>query len=140
MLRRVAHDLASGLGEEIVTLYAELLGELEESSVLDPEFDGQAAARKASTLRELQLVQVSHDRAYHPDVFGMSRADQVRHYAFHLAKLAEAVVRLRTGSTRRPRIKLKVPGPGSLSVGVLAKRHSSRFWHTWVLDRWRPSR
>ena len=30
-------------------------------------FDGAAAARDASTWRELQLVQYEHDRAYHPD-------------------------------------------------------------------------
>jgi hypothetical protein len=35
-------------------------------------------------------VQWEHDRRYHLDVFGLSRYEQLRHYAFHLAKLAGA--------------------------------------------------
>jgi hypothetical protein len=52
--------------------------------------DGGELARKASTWRELQLVQAAHDKDYHADVAGLSKAEQLRHYALHTAKLAGA--------------------------------------------------
>jgi len=40
--------------------------------------------------RALQLVQDEHDQAYHFDVVGLTKSDQLRHYALHVAKLAGA--------------------------------------------------
>ncbi len=40
-----------------------------------------------TSLRKLQLVQIAHDREFHPDVFGLPRVDQLRHYTLHVAKL-----------------------------------------------------
>lgn len=48
-------------------------------------------------MAQVQLVQLEHDRAYHLDVLGLSRADQLRHYAFHVAKLAGSFARRARG-------------------------------------------
>jgi len=45
----------------------------------------------------LQRLQWEHDRNYHPDVLGLSRYDQLRHHAFHLAKLAGAAADAASG-------------------------------------------
>ena len=42
-------------------------------------------------------MQWEHDRNYHPDVLGLSRYEQLRHYAFHLAKLAGAAAAAASG-------------------------------------------
>lgn len=39
------------------------------------------------TLRDLQLLQLEHDRVFHPDVYGLSKAAQLHHYTLHIAKL-----------------------------------------------------
>ncbi|HEY1588066.1 MAG TPA: hypothetical protein VGH63_20340 [Polyangia bacterium] len=91
-LRELAMSFARAHGLDVLELYARRLGAIESANVLkrDGGFDGAAAARAAETWRELQLVQAEHDRAYHPDVVGLSRAEQLRHYAFHLAKIVGA--------------------------------------------------
>ena len=53
-------------------------------------YDGHRAALEARTWRDLQLVQGDHDRYYHPDVLGMAKDQQLRHYALHLAKAVGA--------------------------------------------------
>ncbi len=35
-------------------------------------------------------MQIDHDRHYHPDVVGMAKVQQLRHYALHLAKAVGA--------------------------------------------------
>lgn len=93
-LRSVATKLADAIDEDLVNLYAVRLTRIEQRGVaasLPGAFDGSAAARQANTWLDLQLVQVQHDRHFHPDVAGLSKYDQLRHYAFHLAKLAAAV-------------------------------------------------
>jgi hypothetical protein len=91
-LRALAVALADDAGCDPVGLYAERLQAIEERNVLRHEltFDGKAAVVRAQTWRDLQLAQIEHDRAYHPDVFGLKKADQLCHYALHLAKLAGA--------------------------------------------------
>jgi hypothetical protein len=91
-LGNVAFERATAVGHNLVQLYAARLASIEARNVLaeGTGFDGSEAALAASTWRELQLVQSAHDRAYHPDVVGMSRLDQLRHYAFHLAKIVGA--------------------------------------------------
>jgi hypothetical protein len=73
-------------------LYADRLATIEAKNVLarPDSFDGGAAADSAATWRELQLVQAEHDRVYHPDVVGLSKAEQLRHYALHLTKIVGA--------------------------------------------------
>jgi hypothetical protein len=93
-LRSVATELAAAIDEDLVDLYAARLASIEQRGVaasLPGAFNGSAAAREACTWFDLQLVQVQHDRHFHPDVAGLSKYDQLRHYAFHLAKLAAAV-------------------------------------------------
>lgn len=91
-LGTAAFEHAAAVGRNLVQLYAARLASIEARNVLagGSGFDGSEAALAASTWRELQLVQSAHDGAYHPDVVGMSRLDQVRHYAFHLAKIVGA--------------------------------------------------
>lgn len=91
-LARLALDLAHIRSLDLVDLYAERLATIETRNVLAApnSFDGRAAAHAAQTWRDLQLVQASHDLSYHPDVVGLSKYDQLRHYAFHLAKLVGA--------------------------------------------------
>jgi hypothetical protein len=78
--------LSRRLGVDVVAAYAERLAVIETRNVLDHHdaYDGAAAAR---SWRDLQLVQVEHDRLFHPDVIGLHKLDQLRHYVLHLAKL-----------------------------------------------------
>jgi hypothetical protein len=91
-LRELACELSTSSGLSPFDLYAERLGEIEARNVLaHPErFDGHRAALEARTWRDLQLVQADHDRDYHPDVVGMAKDQQLRHYALHLAKAVGA--------------------------------------------------
>lgn len=91
-LRAVANRLAEHAGESVTSLYRERLRAIESRNVLHHEgsLDGPSLVSDAASGRELQLVQIEHDRNYHPDVIGLAKADQLRHYALHLAKLAAA--------------------------------------------------
>jgi hypothetical protein len=99
-LRALAVATARDASRDPTLLYAERLSVIERRSVLhhDLAFDGMQAAGQAQTWRDLQLVQIEHDRIYHPDVFGLKKADQLRHYALHVAKLAGAAAEAVTGS------------------------------------------
>jgi hypothetical protein len=92
-LRVVARRIAEREGVDLVALYADRLQAIEARNVAagSGDFDGAAAARDASTWRELQLVQYEHDRAYHPDVLGLHKSEQLVHYALHVAKLVGAI-------------------------------------------------
>lgn len=91
-LSRLALRFAQDAKVDLVELYSERLRTIEARNVLARPggFDGREAVLTARSWRELQLVQVEHDRCYHPDVFGLARTDQLRHYAFHLAKIVGA--------------------------------------------------
>jgi hypothetical protein len=91
-LRAVAGRLAEQAGESLTSLYRDRLGAIEARNVLhhDGSPDGPSLVFDGASARELQLVQMEHDRYYHPDVMGLTKADQLRHYALHLAKLAAA--------------------------------------------------
>lgn len=94
-LREGAFMLAGALGLDLVDLYAQRLESIERrgpASALPGAFAGASAARAAQTWLDLQLVQLQHDRYYHRDVSGLSKYDQLRHYAFHLAKLTSSYV------------------------------------------------
>lgn len=88
-LRRESLRIAQVLDADLIRLYAGRLREVEERNVLKSsnDFSGFEAVTRAKTLRSLQSVQSLHDRNFHPDVFGLSKAEQLRHYAFHLAKI-----------------------------------------------------
>lgn len=91
-LRGLACELAMNSDLSPVDLYAVRLGEIEALNGLSRPgaYDGHRAALEARTWRDLQLVQVDHDRYYHPDVFGMAKDQQLRHYVLHLTKAVGA--------------------------------------------------
>jgi hypothetical protein len=94
-LRSESVEFGRSLRHDVFELYAHRLETIEERGVAGaaPEaFDGRAAAEAASTWLDLQLTQLAHDRHYHPDVAGLSNFDQLRHYAFHIAKLTGVYV------------------------------------------------
>jgi hypothetical protein len=111
-LRSTAVGICLRAACEPTELYAERLAAIETKNVAcTPEsFNGAAAARAAGTLRDLQLVQLEHDRAYHADVVGLTKSDQLRHYALHLAKLAGATAAVARGDlSEQDWLKRRVP-------------------------------
>lgn len=92
VLRETALTLCDLAGVDPVDLYADRLRMIEARNVQHHEtsHDGAAAARGVREWRALQLVQAAHDHAYHYDVVGLTKSEQLRHYALHLAKLAGA--------------------------------------------------
>jgi hypothetical protein len=92
-LLRSATRLAENADLDIVECYASRLEAIEAASVLETRCSirGASRARTARTWRELQMVQVDHDRFFHPDVWGLARMDQIRHCVFHLAKITGAL-------------------------------------------------
>jgi hypothetical protein len=94
-LRELAVRLAAQNGIDLVQAYRARLESVEQRHPLYPA-SGFAAVEeipdRSATWRQVQRVQWEHDRHYHPDVLGLSRYEQLRHYAFHLAKLAGAAV------------------------------------------------
>jgi hypothetical protein len=91
-LRGAALRLAAATGHSITSLYQERLHAIEGRNVLHhaEAFDGASMVTDTASWRELQLIQIKHDRFYHPDVIGLTKSEQLRHYALHLAKLAAA--------------------------------------------------
>jgi hypothetical protein len=89
LLRAQAVRMAAELRLDLRDLYAVRLHHVEvrNPAYAPDEFDGAAAARAAVTWRDWQLAQLRHDRIYHPEVSGLSKYDQVRHFAFHLQYL-----------------------------------------------------
>jgi len=91
-LRALAVELAADRQLDLVRAYRRRLESVEQRHPLYPA--GFAAVEaipdQDATWRLLQGVQWEHDQHYHPDVLGLSRYEQLRHYAFHLAKLAGA--------------------------------------------------
>jgi hypothetical protein len=98
-LRVLACDHAQAAGFSPVQLYAERLGDIEARNVLahPGAYDGHRAALEATSWRDLQLVQAEHDRHYHPDVLGLAKDLQLRHYALHLTKIVGAFAEPRDG-------------------------------------------
>lgn len=99
-LRTLAVELADTNGIDLVDAYRRRLETVERRHPLYPAggFAAQEQIPDRATWRLLQTVQWNHDRYYHPDVFGLSRYDQLRHYAFHLAKLATAGLEAAAGN------------------------------------------
>ena len=100
-LRGLALELAAANAIDLVDAYRRRLETVERRNPLYPA-GGFAAIDHIPdepTWHLLQEVQWNHDRHYHPDVFGLSRYEQLRHFAFHLAKLASAGAEAAVGDT-----------------------------------------
>jgi hypothetical protein len=100
VLRETALSLCRIVDVDPVNLYAERLRVIEARNVHHSKdsHDGAAAARGVKDWRALQLVQDAHDRAYHYDVAGLTKSEQLRHYALHLAKLVGACAEAASGN------------------------------------------
>lgn len=91
--RMLAVRIAIREGVNLQDAYADRLEAIEVRNVASAavDFDGPGEARAASTWRDLQAVQLRHDRHYHPDVIGLHKSEQLRHYSFHLGKLVAVI-------------------------------------------------
>jgi hypothetical protein len=93
-LRTIATEIARQRNISLIEVYAARLDQIERKNVLYIPINEQGGrARFAETWRDLQLIQAAHDQLFHPDVAGLAKYDQLRHYAFHLTKLAGAFAR-----------------------------------------------
>lgn len=103
VLRATSVRLSRQAGHDPVELYADRLASIEQRNVLhfDGALDSGAEAREAGEWRSLQLIQAKHDHAYHADVVGLTKSEQLRHYALHVAKLAGATAQVATGDLSR---------------------------------------
>jgi hypothetical protein len=112
-LRSVAVSIAQAHGLDMLELYASRLGQIERANVLhDPDATGFVAAKaaKVHSLRGLQLLQLEHDRQYHPDVFGRPRDEQLHHFLLHLVKIMSATAAAsRDDSLREPFLRTRLP-------------------------------
>ena len=94
LLRQTAATIARERGASLRAVYASRIRQVEAGSLLrftgldQVELAGADILDQARTWRQLQVGQVAHDRQFHPDVFGLNHYEQLRHYAFHIAKLA----------------------------------------------------
>lgn len=106
-LLRVAANLSEQLDVDPWQAYARRLAQIELANPLRSEtsFDGGSALKQARTWREIQSAQANHDRHYHPDVNGLARAEQLRHYAFHVAKIAGALAMSARGELEQDEIR-----------------------------------
>lgn len=99
-LREIAAQLSAHSGLSLASAYAERIRSVEERSLMRhvslfddaTELPGAAALSDAKGWDEIQIGQIIHDRQFHPDVFGLSKIEQVRHYTFHVTKLAGLLV------------------------------------------------
>ncbi len=98
-LRRIACAVAADEGVDLHERYATRLDAIERRNPTwtPAALDGPALARAATTWRALQLVQMEHDRRFHPDVVGLAKFEQLRHCALHLAKLAGSAASVAQG-------------------------------------------
>lgn len=99
-LREIATQLSACSGLSLAAVYAERIRYVEERSLMRHaslfddalELPGVAALEDAKSWDEIQIGQIIHDRQFHPDVFGLPKIEQVRHYTFHVTKLAGLLV------------------------------------------------
>lgn len=98
-LRTTACELAESAGLSLKSEYDARIEAVEKASAhrhvrgpLDEDLSGALALRLSTTWQEVQISQSIHDRQFHPDVFGLSKIDQMRHYTLHVAKLAGFMV------------------------------------------------
>ena len=95
-LREIAANLSARSGISLTSAYAARIRAVEEKSLLRHvslfesavTLPGAEVLASAQTWDEVQIGQLIHDRQFHPDVFGLSKLEQIRHYTFHVTKLA----------------------------------------------------
>ena len=94
-MRQLAAHLANQSGISLLQAYTDRIQAIEARSLLRYastgerlELVGTDALASARNWDEVQIAQIAHDRWFHPDVFGLSKLDQMRHYTFHATKLA----------------------------------------------------
>jgi hypothetical protein len=92
-LRTLAVCMAADASLDVFELYAHRLDGVERRHPLFPVqgYHGREHALEARSWNELQAVQYRHDQLYHPDVLGLQKLDQLRHYALHMSKLTGAL-------------------------------------------------
>src|SRR4051794_6155369 len=98
-LRAIAVELAREARVSLLASYRARIEAVEVASMHSAtaidgivETPGADALRHATTWRQVQTAQLLHDRRFHPDVFGLSKLDQLRHYTLHVTKLAGLLV------------------------------------------------
>lgn len=98
-LRAIARTLARESGVSLLELYRSRIEAIEGASLHSAtaidgivEMPGADALRHATTWRQVQIAQLLHDRRFHPDVFGLPKLEQLRHYTLHVTKLAGLLV------------------------------------------------
>lgn len=99
-LRQIAAELSARSGISLAATYAARIREVEEKSLMrhmplfaqGPELAGAHALDSADNWDQVQIGQIVHDRQFHPDVFGLPKIEQIRHYTFHITKLAGLLV------------------------------------------------
>ena len=99
-LRDIASELSVLSRISLRAAYVERIQRIEERSLLrhlppdhnTSDLPGVAALASATTWNELQSGQIVHDRLFHPDVFGLPKIEQIRHYTLHVTKLAGLLV------------------------------------------------
>jgi hypothetical protein len=121
-LRGLAITIAQHEGKNLQTLYAHRLEEVENRSPLvvpgqPKKIDGRQLVLEAQTWRDLQLAQLAHNRQYNPDISGLSKTDQLRHFAFHASKLGKSLVEQARGiSPKETFLKTRLPDMVIFSV------------------------
>jgi hypothetical protein len=120
-LRDMAFEIADHERVDILQLYAARLGSIaRQNAVYVPKhsFKSERRVREVETLHDLQVAQAKHNRTYHPDVAGLSRADQLRHFSLHVSKLVGALSEQAVGiRDRNDFIRRRLPD--MLVFGVL---------------------
>lgn len=109
--RRMACEIAAAEELDLLSLYVGRLRMIEQRNPLfhPGAFDGAQAAGQVDTWRGLQLAQSDHDRYYHPDVLGLSKLDQLRHYSLHLSKLVGALAEAATAGPGQEFLERRLP-------------------------------
>lgn len=105
-LRGLAITIVKHESQDLQALYADRIEEVENRhpTVIPEEpkeIDGKKLILEAKTWRDLQRAQVAHNRFYNPDVLGLSRNNQLRHYALHLAKLGKSLAEQAQGTASK---------------------------------------
>lgn len=109
-LRAMAWRLATAHGLQLQQLYADRLDIIESRHPLSGggSFDGGDAIRISKTLLEVQRAQLRHDAVYHPDVAGMPKYAQLRHFTLHLTKLIELLLDAIDGRNREEFLRERI--------------------------------
>ena len=100
-LRQIAVELARQNNVSLRDVYAQRLSKMETDSVLrlTSTCSPSEMIARAQTWHDLQVGQILHDDQFHPDVFGLSKYNQLRHYALHVSKLPDHLSKAIAGNS-----------------------------------------